>query len=233
MSNKLEQYSYSIKKERQRKTLNFVIFFVLFFVIVNLVIAFLAFPVKQVTNSMTPDLPENSLVMVTPLLNNVERGDIILMNAGNSEEKVSFFKKCVSVVVRFFTAQQITPYEKNDLPGSKQKIRRVVAVPGDTIYMRDYVLYIKPAGSKHFLTEFETAEKTYNVTFYVAPGGWDSSIGVKGSFDEMQLGPDQYFVLGDNRKSCDDSRLWGPVQINDFYGKCLLCYFPFKNIKLF
>lgn len=233
MSNKLEQYSYSIKKQRQRKIINIVIFFVVFFILTNLVISFLLFPVKQVSNSMSPDFPESSLVMVTPLFNNVERGDVVLMNVDNNVTKLSFFQNCVSLVVRFFTAQQIQLYEKNDLPGSKQKLRRIVAVPGDTIYMRDYVLYVKPEGDKHFLTEFETSDKSYNVTFYVAPGGWDSSIGVKGSFEEIKLGPNEYFVLGDNRKSCDDSRLWGPVKMKDFYGKCLFCYFPFKNIKLY
>lgn len=233
MKNKLEQYSYSIKKERQRKILNVIVFIITFFVLVNIVISFLLFPVKQISNSMTPDIPENSLIMATPIFNNIERGDVVLMEAGEKNNELSFLKKCVSVIVRFFTAQQISPYEKSELPGSKQKIRRVVAIPGDTIYMRDYVLYIKSADSKHFLTEFETSDKSYNVTFYVAPGGWDSSLGVKGSFEEIHLGPNQYFVIGDNRKSCDDSRLWGPVKMEDFKAKCVFCYFPYKNIKLF
>ena len=34
-------------------------------------------------------------------------------------------------------------FEHNDLPSSKSHVRRVVGMPGDTIYMRDYVLYLK------------------------------------------------------------------------------------------
>lgn len=233
MKEKLEKYSYSIRKERQRKALNVILFFVLIFALVNLIISYLLFPVRQLSTSMTPDLPENSLILATPIVTNIKRGDVVLIDSKETKQEYSFFQKSADSIVRFFTAQQISPYEKSYLPGSKQKLRRVIGLPGDTFYMRDYVLYVKPAGDKHFLTEFEIAEDLYNVTFYVAPGGWDSSIGVKGSFDETVLGPDEYFVLGDNRKSCDDSRLWGPVKINDINAKALLCYFPFTSLKLY
>ena len=233
MSNKITDYSYTTKKEQQRKLLNVILFFVFSFIIINLIISFLIYPVKQVSSSMNPDFPENSLLMVSPIYNNIERGDVVLVNTSAEKTEMNFFKKCVNVVVRFFTAQQISPYENKEMPCSNAKLRRIVGMPGDTCYMRDYVMYIKPAGSKHYLTEFEITEKSYNVTFYVAPGGWDSSIGVKGSFEEIELGPNEYFVLGDNRKACDDSRLWGAVSKNSFAAKTLFCYFPFKNIKLY
>ena len=65
-----------------------------------------------------------------------------------------------------------------------------------------------------------------------APALWDNNIGVKGSFDEITLGADQYFVLGDNRKSCEDSRLWGTFSKKDIKAKALFCYFPFNKFKL-
>ena len=123
-------------------------------------------------------------------------------------------------------------FENNGLPSSKSHVRRIVGMPGDTIYMRDYVLYIKPAGERHFLTEFEIVEEPYNVTFYVPPADWDTEIGVKGSFDEITLGYNEYFVLADNRKSSDDSRLWGAVKKDEITAKVLMCYFPFRNFKL-
>lgn len=233
MKVKLEQFSYSSKKERQRKIINTFLFFILIFILINLVISYLLFPVRQVSTSMSPDLPENSLVLVTPLSKKVERGDVILLTPKDNKITLSFFQKKLNMIVRFFTAQQINIYENNSIPGTKNKLRRVVGMPGDTIYMRDYILYVKPAGQKHFLTEFEITDQLYNVTFYVAPSNWDSSIGVKGSFDEIILGENEYFVLGDNRKSCDDSRIWGTVTAKDFKAKTVLCYFPFKNIKLY
>ena len=71
------------------------------------------------------------------------------------------------------------------------------------------------------------------ITFFVPPADWDTEIGVKGSFSEMTLGYNEYFLLADNRKSSDDSRLWGPVHSEEIAAKVLLCYFPVKNFRLF
>ena len=62
---------------------------------------------------------------------------------------------------------------------------------------------------------------------------WDSTIGVSGSFDEITLKANEYFVLSDLRISSDDSRLWGAITKEDVIGKVLFLYFPFKNLKLF
>ena len=99
--------------------------------------------------------------------------------------------------------------------------------------MKDYVLYIKPAGQKHFLTEFELSEKPYNLTFLTPPAQWNGSVGVKGSFDPIILGNDQYFVLGDNRIAVSDSRLWGSISKKDIRGRILVKYFPLNSIKFY
>ena len=181
---------------------------------------------------MIPDVPEKSVVMVSPVISNYSRGDVVLLNPRYSQKK-NFFLSQLERFVRFFTAQQVSVFEESELPATKSHVRRIVGMPGDTIYMRDYVLYIKPAGEKHFLTEFEIVEEPYNVTFYVPPADWDTEIGVKGSFEEMTLGYQEYFVLADNRKSSDDSRLWGAVKKDEIMAKVLMCYFPFRNFKLF
>ena len=193
---------------------------------------YLVFPVKQKSLSMIPDVQQDSVVMVSPVMKNYERSDVVLLGKRVKTEK-TLFSRFSETFVSFFTGKQVFLSEDAVFPGTKQKLRRVIGVPGDTIYMRDYVVYIKPMGEKHFLTEFEITPKTYNVTFFTAPAGWDSSLGVKGSFDEITLGPNEYFVLGDNRKSTDDSRLWGIVNKDDIDAKALFCYLPLKNFKLY
>ena len=226
-----EVFSYQIKKERRRRTGFVILFFICLYIFINLVITFLIYPVRQNSVSMIPDVPEKSVVMVSPVAGNYERGDVVLLDSRYSRKK-NFFISQVDRLVRFFTAQQISLFEHNEVPSSKSHIRRVVGMPGDTIYMRDYVLYIKPAGERHFLTEFEIVEEPYNVTFYVPPADWDTEIGVKGSFDEITLEYNEYFVLADNRKSSDDSRLWGAVKKDEITAKVIMCYFPFRNFKL-
>lgn len=232
MNRNIEVFSYQLKKERQKRAISVILFFICLYIFVNLAITYLVYPVNQNSCSMIPDVPENSVVMVSPLLNTYERGDVVLLKPRNSVD-VNFFKRQADIFVRFFTAQKISIIEKTELPASKAHLRRVVGMPGDTIYMRDYVLYIKPAGQKHFLTEFEIVDKPYNVTFFVPPADWDTEIGIKGSFDEFTLGYNEYFVLADNRKSSDDSRLWGAVNKEDVSAKVFMCYFPFKSFRLF
>lgn len=237
MPNKVFKYSVTQKKEKYKKAfwIIFNIVFIVFFL--NVIVDFFVFPVKQNSVSMTPDMDEGSMVLVTPLTASVKRGDVVLLNPQLKTEHSSFARFGDSLV-RLFTAQQLSIFKKSNFPGTREKFRRIVGVPGDTIYMRDYVMYIKPAGDKHFLTEFEFAQfrkkyRPYNVTFMSAPSTWDNEIGVKGNFDEIILGEDEYFVLGDNRKACDDSRLWGPVTKEDMKAKALLCYFPFKKMRIY
>lgn len=232
MNHQLFEYSYQLKKENQKKFLGFLSYFVLLFIIVNLILAYLIFPVKQVSTSMLPDVPEQSVVMVTKLNKTPERGSLILLKP-NVDRKNNLMKKIINKTVSFFTLQKVFLYENINFPGEKSELRRVVGVPGDTIFMRDYVLYVKPAGAKHFLTEFEIVDKPYNVTFFIPPENWDGTIGVEGYLDEFILGADEYFVLGDNRKSCEDSRLWGPVNISQIEAKALFLYFPLNRFKWF
>ena len=222
--------SYQAKKTKQRKGIIIACFFVLLFILINVVLHFFLFPVRQKSVSMSPDIPSESIIMTTPLVPYLERGDVVVMEPLVNEKK-SFFNNIATMFTSFFTGQQIFPGENSIVPGTKQKLRRVVGVPGDTIYMKDYVLYVKPQGAKHFLTEFEVASRPYNITFYSSPDNWDDTLCTKGSFEPFTLQNEQYFVLADDRKATDDSRLWGPVSKDDIVSKGLFCYFPFSEFK--
>lgn len=232
MNRQLFEYSYELKKQKKRRTLFFIIYFISIYFILNVIFAFLLFPVKQSSTSMLPDFPENSISFVTPLCGSLERGDVVLLNKRVTHSH-RFYQKIWHNISIFFSAQQYDSYAEKDRPDTNNQMRRVVGMPGDEIYMLDYVLYIKPQGEKHFLTEFELANNPYNLTFVTPPAEWDGSVGVKGSFDPVTLGPDEYFVLGDNRISVSDSRLWGTLSRQDIKGRVILRYFPINSIKLF
>lgn len=229
MALKVTDFSYSLKKQHQKTVFKIIFFVLIFYIVVNLVLSFLIFPVRQKSISMQPSFDENSIILTSPLPKKIQRGDIILLKPQNFTEQ-SFWQKMYKKFILFFTGQQISPIENNSFPCSKSHLRRVIGLPGDTIYMQDYVLYIKPKGEKHFLTEFELTKKKYTISFYTPPSNWNYSLGVSGSFEKIELKDDEYFVLGDNRKSCEDSRLWGNVTKNDFSSKALISFFPFKNL---
>ena len=232
MNRQLYEYSYEMRKQRKRKILFFIIYFFVIYFLVNIIFAFLIFPVKQVSTSMVPDFPENSISFVTPLNVTMNRGDVVLLN-NKVTDSINVFEKIWHNISLFFTAQQYDSYTNKDYPDTNNQIRRIVGLPGDQIYMTDYVLYIKPKGEKHFLTEFELSKKAYNLTFVTPPAGWNGSVGVKGSFDPITLGNDEYFVLGDNRIAVSDSRLWGSISRKDIKGKILVKYFPIKSLKFY
>ena len=92
--------------------------------------------------------------------------------------------------------------------------------------MKDYVLYIKPAGEQHYLTEFELTPRMYETV--QAKGKNLSNAGIPAQLEEIVLGEDEYFLLADDRISSVDSRVYGPVQKSRIGGKAFLRYFPFS-----
>lgn len=78
--------------------------------------------------------------------------------------------------------------------------KRIVGMPGEQVKLRDGIVLIdgKP---------LEEA--------YLAPGTKTDPMNA----DSWQLGPQEYFVLGDNRENSGDSRVWGPVSATDIIGR--------------
>ena len=90
---------------------------------------------------------------------------------------------------------------------SQKFIKRIIGLPGETIYIADGIVYIdgQPLDERDYLTV-----ETY---------------GVSGPFTI----PDNcYFMLGDNRNSSNDSRFWVNhfVSRDKIIAKALFCYFP-------
>jgi signal peptidase I len=105
------------------------------------------------------------------------------------------------------------PIERGDvvvfwypLDKSKSFIKRVVALPGETVEIRAGHLFVN--GKELFEA-------------YVPANYLDGS-----SYPPLMLPGESYFVMGDHRDSSNDSRVFGPVMRQFIYGKAVFAYWP-------
>ncbi|MFW5728902.1 MAG: signal peptidase I [Spirochaetota bacterium] len=106
-------------------------------------------------------------------------------------------------------------------------IRRVIAVPGDTVRMDDFTFYVRTDEGEPFVNEFELSPQGYDVRIEQLPAGWRSSHPLAGEMEQVTLGEDEYFVAGDNRGVALDSRDYGVVDFRDIRSLVLMRYWPF------
>lgn len=107
-----------------------------------------------------------------------------------------------------------------DLPQdtSRALIKRVIGLPGETVVLQGNNVIIKNAQHPDGFTLAEP---------YLDPADLGGSTNM-----QVTLGPDQYFVLGDNRKVSADSRLWGTLPRQDIVGRVFLRLFPFDKLSI-
>jgi signal peptidase I len=91
-------------------------------------------------------------------------------------------------------------------------VKRVIGLPGETIWSKHGQVYI----NGHMIQEP-----------FLPPG--DLTRGIP----PTKLGPNEYYVLGDNRPDSEDSRYFGPISGNLIVGKVVLIYWPPSAWRLF
>ena len=97
-------------------------------------------------------------------------------------------------------------------------IKRVIALPGEKLLIRSAVVYI----NGHRLHEPYLPEAWTQSTDWPC-GGCDGKV----------MGPNEYFVMGDNRNRSQDSRFFGPITRDRIDGKAWFRIWPidqFGNI---
>jgi len=98
---------------------------------------------------------------------------------------------------------------------SKFFIKRVIGLPGETVVLGGGNVRIEQEG-KEPLTLDES---------YVKNRSSDAGT--------HKLGDEEYFVMGDNRLSSSDSRVWGPLERDLIVGRALLRLFPITEASVF
>lgn len=96
-------------------------------------------------------------------------------------------------------------------------IKRVIALPGETVEIRDGKLVICPSSEEK--GDCWTLEESYAL---LRPGEYDPP---------TMVSPDHFYVLGDNRAHSTDSRSpsVGPVPKTDIIGRAWLSLWPLQE----
>lgn len=96
----------------------------------------------------------------------------------------------------------------------KNYVKRVIALPGETIEVKDHVLHINgEIYEQNFLSENEI-------------------LGT-GNFGPIEIPEDSYFVMGDNRSTSKDSRNGlGFIEEENIIGRSEIIIFPFNELRV-
>jgi signal peptidase I len=89
-------------------------------------------------------------------------------------------------------------------------IKRVVALPGDQVEIRSGQLFVngQPAPESYLPAAFRDSD----------------------SYPPTEVRKGYYFVLGDHRRSSNDSRTWGEVPEKYIYGRAVFRFWPFDRV---
>jgi signal peptidase I len=105
-------------------------------------------------------------------------------------------------------------------------VKRVVAVPGDELKIRDKRVYVNG----------RAVEEPYKIhqdeLIYpdqpALPEPWRS----RDQFGPVRIPEGEYFVLGDNRDQSNDSRYWGTVPRELIRGRAFIVYWSFGGLSV-
>jgi signal peptidase I len=126
-------------------------------------------------------------------------------------------------------------FESVDEPGLTV-VKRIVGVPGDTLAMRDNVLYRNdtarderyvqhvPLGAEQRDPRMREAQLPHYIGRNRAryrPTSWN--------WGPLVVPPDSFFVMGDNRNDSYDSRYWGFLGRDRIRGSPFLVYFSYDR----
>lgn len=119
---------------------------------------------------------------------------------------------------------------------TRDYVKRVVGVPGDTLEMREKVLLLNGLPqeedyARHIDRRGDAIHPgmSWQSDHLVAAGPSDHYAPSRDSWGPLIVPEGEYFVLGDNRDNSEDSRYWGFLGRDDINGHPWIVYFSLKR----
>jgi signal peptidase I len=137
----------------------------------------------------------------------------------------------------------VSPYQADEAARGADPtptlVKRLVGTPGDTLYMRNGMLY------RNGLEQRQGFGADANYKGIDAPDpafAWEHSIEIKGSrfgappatpshdnWGPLLIPKDRYFMMGDNRYCSKDGRYWGLVPKENLRGRPMFVYYSYRT----
>jgi signal peptidase I len=160
-------------------------------------------------------------------------GDFLLVNKLVYGAEIPFINKSLPAIRRPARGDVIVFQWPND--PSKNFVKRLVGVPGDTVAMMDGVLYLNGVPQEEeYVTHSNPAsdpsgddfrwQRDYLIRSAQATRSYHPS---RNNWGPMIVPEKHLFVLGDNRDNSLDSRYWGWVPDSLVRGQPLLVYYSY------
>ena len=124
-------------------------------------------------------------------------------------------------------------------------VKRCVAESGDTVQMRNKVLYVNGTPQNEPYVSYSEARvrRNENRLFHVRNFDWQYSyltaekknnhdepyLPTRDNFGPLVVPQGKYFCMGDNRDSSSDSRFWGFVDREQIKGRPIMLYFSWDS----
>lgn len=102
---------------------------------------------------------------------------------------------------------------------SRDFIKRVIGLPGEKLEVRNRVVYINGEPIEEDAYAYHQFDKNYP-----AIGDY---------FGPVDIPPNNYFVMGDNRENSQDSRFWGFLDESKVVGRAFIIYWSRDTLKMF
>jgi signal peptidase I len=149
------------------------------------------------------------------MMNTLLIGDHILVNKFIYGVKLPFVKKTI-IPVHNPQRGDIIVFEFPEDP-SKDFIKRVIGIGGDTIEIRNKQLIVNgtPVNNIHAI--------------YNDPKIYDGRTQPRDNLGPLKVPQGKLFVMGDNRDSSYDSRFWGFVDLSAVKGEAFIIYWSWDK----
>jgi signal peptidase I len=144
-------------------------------------------------------------------------GDHILVNKFIYGVKLPFIDKTI-IPIKDPQRGDIIVFKFPEDP-TKDFIKRVIAIGGDTVKVRNKKVYVN--GKQ---VEYKQAQFTDN---QILPG----SLQPRDYYGPVTVPQDNLFVMGDNRDQSYDSRFWGFVNLRAVKGEAFIIYWSWDKSK--